>query len=157
MPRLTGGCQCGAVRFACDRLGRASICHCRMCQKAFGNLFAPLVTAHDLEWTRGAPAWFQSSARVRRGFCAACGTPLTYQYEGSPVDVAICALDDPDAAIPVIQVGMEGKRRWCDSLGALPMPDAAELTRADALFGGNISHQHPDHETAEWPPGAVTP
>jgi hypothetical protein len=33
----SGGCQCGAVRFRVDgELGRASICHCRMCQKAFG-------------------------------------------------------------------------------------------------------------------------
>ncbi len=34
---LTGGCQCGAVRFSVGRLGRASVCHCRMCQKAFGS------------------------------------------------------------------------------------------------------------------------
>ena len=73
---------------------------------------------------------------------------MTYQYDGSPVDVAICALDDPDAAVPVIQVGLEGKRHWCDDLVDLPVPDAAELAHAAALFGGNISHQHPDHETA---------
>ena len=155
--RLTGGCQCGAVRFACETLGRASICHCRMCQKAFGNLFAPLVTAPDLVWTRGAPAWFQSSARVRRGFCAACGTPLTYQYDGSPVDIAICAFDDPDVAVPVIQVGIEGKRRWCDGLAHLPVPDAAENARAAELFGGNVSHQHPDHDTTDWPERSPAP
>ncbi len=52
--RFTGGCQCGAVRFRAERLGRASICHCRMCQKAFGGFFGPLVTAYGVEWTRGA-------------------------------------------------------------------------------------------------------
>ena len=25
--RITGGCQCGAIRFAGSELGRASICH----------------------------------------------------------------------------------------------------------------------------------
>jgi hypothetical protein len=35
---ITGGCQCGAVRYRIEGdLGRASICHCRMCQKAFGG------------------------------------------------------------------------------------------------------------------------
>lgn len=58
-PPLTGGCQCGAVRFACDHLGRASICHCRMCQKAFGGYFGPLVTAMAALDTRRAQALAQ--------------------------------------------------------------------------------------------------
>ena len=41
----TGGCQCGAVRFRIKgKLGRPSICHCRMCQKQFGSFFGALVT-----------------------------------------------------------------------------------------------------------------
>jgi hypothetical protein len=53
---LSGGCQCGAVRYhATERLDNAHICHCRMCQKAFGGFFGPLVTAHDAVWTRGQP------------------------------------------------------------------------------------------------------
>ena len=40
-PVHEGGCQCGAVRFSVGRLGRGSICHCRMCQKAFGSFFGP--------------------------------------------------------------------------------------------------------------------
>ncbi|MET0640383.1 MAG: GFA family protein, partial [Hyphomicrobium sp.] len=44
----TGGCQCGAVRFRVEgELGDASVCHCRMCQKAFGSFYAPLVTISD--------------------------------------------------------------------------------------------------------------
>ena len=44
-PVLKGGCQCGAVRFTLEGApGDASICHCRMCQKAFGNFYAPLAT-----------------------------------------------------------------------------------------------------------------
>ncbi|HEY5106329.1 MAG TPA: hypothetical protein VII73_06080 [Caulobacteraceae bacterium] len=46
---LTGGCQCGAVRFAIDgALGRPGICHCRMCQKAVGGPFGSFVTAPGL-------------------------------------------------------------------------------------------------------------
>ena len=83
---ITGGCQCGAVRYRADGLGRGSICHCRMCQKAFGGFFGPLVHTRELTWTRGEPKWFRSSNKVRRGFCANCGTPLTFDY-GGPLEV----------------------------------------------------------------------
>ena len=39
----TGGCQCGAVRYAAYApLNHSHFWHCRMCQKAVGNLFAAL-------------------------------------------------------------------------------------------------------------------
>ena len=55
----SGGCQCGAVRFRVDdELGEASICHCRMCQKASGAPFASLadIPLEQFSWTRGKPA-----------------------------------------------------------------------------------------------------
>lgn len=148
----SGGCQCGAVRFRVTGFGRASICHCRMCQKAFGNAFAPLVTAKEIEWTRGEPAHFQSSNKVRRGFCSKCGTPLTYEFEGFGTEVAICTLDDPSIAPPVIQVGTEGRLPWCEAVLDLPTRTSDEDTAADALFAGMVSHQHPDRDTDEWSP-----
>ncbi|MCE3250927.1 MAG: hypothetical protein K0R41_4752, partial [Geminicoccaceae bacterium] len=37
---LTGGCQCGRVRYALyGEPMSADLCHCRMCQRALGNLF----------------------------------------------------------------------------------------------------------------------
>ena len=56
----SGGCQCGAVRFQASKLGRPSICHCRMCQKQFGSFFGAFVTADQahLTWTRGQPMLF---------------------------------------------------------------------------------------------------
>lgn len=154
---LTGGCQCGAVRFRAESLGRASICHCRMCQKALGNAFGPFVTARGLVWTRGAPKLFRSSNKVKRGFCGDCGTPLTYEPDGYPdIEIAIPTFDHPGAIAPVIQVGVEGRLPWTGMLHALPertQDEAAAMTGFYAeLFAGLESRQHPDHETAEWPP-----
>ena len=60
-PAVTGGCQCGRVRYAVTGgLGRANLCHCRMCQRATGNAFAPLVTASRVVF-EGAAARFASS------------------------------------------------------------------------------------------------
>ena len=55
-PVLTGGCQCGAVRFGVMVApSRVSICHCRMCQKATGAPFASLadINRTDFAWTKG--------------------------------------------------------------------------------------------------------
>ncbi len=147
---VTGGCQCGAVRFRIGGLGRASVCHCRMCQKAFGSFFGPLVTAHDLQWTRGAPRHFASSDKVKRGFCADCGTPLTYEY-GGPLEIAIGALDDPHKAAPVIQVNPKDKLSFVDGLAALPVRRPEDQLQAEVFKASLTSFQHPDHDTAQWP------
>jgi hypothetical protein len=148
---LTGGCQCGSVRFRAGGLGRASLCHCRMCQKAFGGIGGLLVTAKDLEWTRGAPSHFQSSDAVRRGFCADCGTPLTFEWNGE-IDVAIAAFDCPDGVEPTIQLAAESRLRCFDSLHRLPGPSDTERTRKAAYYASVVSRQHPDHDTDSWEP-----
>ena len=116
-----GGCQCGAVRFrVTDELKDPSICHCRMCQKAFGNFYAPLVSVTEagFAWTRGAPKYFQSSNHVRRGFCDNCGTPLCYEGPDG-VAIAIGALDAPERVRPVVQFGIEAKIAYVDHLHEL--------------------------------------
>ena len=151
----SGGCQCGAVRFAVDgALGRPSICHCRMCQKAFGSFFGPFVTAPGLTWTRGAPKYFQSSNRVRRGFCADCGTPLTYEMDESRPEVAIGAFDEPAAIRPVFQLSAETRLPWLDQMDALPGPTPKQETHLASFYASIRSFQHPDHDTDAWPPAS---
>ncbi len=150
---FTGGCQCGAVRFSAGWLGRATICHCRMCQKAYGSFFGPLVTGFDVKWTRGAPAWFQSSNKVKRGFCSNCGTPLAYDHGAEDsIELSIGAFDDPEVAAPVLQVNPADKLSFFDNLMSLPTRQKGESLNADMFLDGVVSHQHPDHDTAEWPP-----
>ncbi|MFO1091153.1 MAG: GFA family protein [Hyphomicrobiales bacterium] len=152
---ITGGCQCGAVRYRIEGpLGDAGFCHCRMCQKAFGSFGAPLVSApiSALTWTRGKPSEFRSSPIVARGFCANCGTPLYMLEDGWPVyELAIGSLDDPAAAAPTHVVGTESKLPWADSLPTLPGHSTADDRTPDDLKKLR-SLQHPDHDTTEWPP-----
>ncbi|VAW18552.1 Gfa-like protein, partial [hydrothermal vent metagenome] len=121
---LTGGCQCGAIRFATKLVGRPSICHCRMCQKAFGGLFGPLVTSHDGHWTRGKAKWFESSNVARRAFCPDCGTPLAYETRYG-LELAIGAFDDPAKVAPLIQVNLTDKQPFFDGLTSLPVKNDA--------------------------------
>jgi len=141
---LSGGCQCGAVRFRVERdPGRASICHCRMCQKAFAGPFGALVTVKvgDLTWTRGTPATFQSSDAIRRGFCAGCGTPLTFEWSAEQIDLAVFAFDDPSAVQPGVQLAVESRPDWMAHLAEMPVRPPMGPT------GAVVSRQHPDHDT----------
>ncbi len=146
----TGGCQCGAVRFAIrGPLGRPSICHCRMCQKQFGSFFSALVTvsAEAVEWVREAPSYFQSSVNIERGFCARCGTPLTYRHPGG-LEIAIGAFDDRSDLAPQIQVNYAARLPWVETIFEQPvLEDPDYYARQEAI----ISFQHPDHETSAWP------
>jgi hypothetical protein len=154
-PVFTGGCQCGAVRYRIDGLlGRPGICHCRMCQKAFGSWGAALVSVPvaQLTWTRGRPAEFRSSAIVARGFCAQCGTPLHMKEDGDPTyEIAIGTLDDPEKAAPIEQAGVEAELTWFKSLSGLPRQKTEDYRSPDDMAKLR-SLQHPDHDTAEWPP-----
>jgi len=148
-PVMTGGCQCGAVRYALmSEPTQASICHCRMCQKAFGSYFAPLtgVPVRDLVWTRGTPGIFKSSEAAERGFCRDCGTPLTFRYvESDRINVSIGSLDGPGRVRPEIQFGIESRLPAFETLHTLP----GERTEDDATpedLAKRRSRQHPDHD-----------
>ena len=155
--RITGGCQCGAVRYAIDGgLGKAGICHCRMCQKAFGSWGAALVSVplDHFHWTRGRPGLFRSSAVVDRGFCGQCGTPLSMQEDGDRnIEIAIGSLDDPELAPPIEQVGVESRLSWFARLPELPRHRTDEH-RTPADLKRLKSRQHPDHDTEIWPPAS---
>ena len=125
-----------------------------MCQKAFGSWGAALVTipAAQLTWPRGEPASFRSSSIVSRGFCKDCGTPLYMREDGSPVyDIAIGTLDNPNAAPPIEQAGLESKLSWFDTLATLPAHRTQDERTPEDLKK-LASFQHPDHDTDVWPP-----
>ena len=133
----TGGCQCGAVRYQLlTPPEHASICHCRMCQRACGQPFMTFarVKKENLRWTRGSPSTFQSSNIAERGFCSGCGTPLTYRrIESSTISVTIGSLDDPEPARPELQFGIEGKLSWTGELDALPVTRTDEWMRENNI------------------------
>jgi hypothetical protein len=148
-PPFAGGCQCGAVRYSLTAVPRgASLCHCRMCQKAGGAPFMAFtgVKGENLIFTRGAPAKFSSSEIAERGFCAACGTPLTYQMRGSArISVTIGSLDNPAAFGPAEQLGIEARLPWLSTIAALPQRSTGDwLASAKIHDVGN--HQHPDRD-----------
>ncbi|MDN3638832.1 GFA family protein [Simiduia curdlanivorans] len=154
---VSGGCQCGAVRYHADAmLDNAHICHCRMCQKAVGNVFAALVAApiEAFAWTRGEPSVFKSSELVERGFCHQCGTPLFYRGLNSKrINLTIGSLDQPENFAPKSQMGSEARLVWFEHLTALA-DDGVTGAGGNEQWATSIAasnRQHPDHDTDLWP------
>lgn len=156
---LFGGCQCGALRYSFNGpLGTTDVCHCRMCQKAFGSFGAVLlrVPLAQFAWARGIPSIFKSSEHVDRGFCQKCGTPM-YMYEDGDefIDVAVGTLDNPNLVGKLeSQIGIESRLHWFDTMHKLPEQLTSE-TRQPEEMTKLKSFQHPDHDTEIWPPKSV--
>ena len=99
---IRGSCLCGAVHLEIQEpLERSpEACHCSQCRKQSGSfLIAVNVrrTALRIEGTESV-AWYQSSERVQRGFCKACGSTLFWKptiegYEWTAV--AMGCIDTP--------------------------------------------------------------
>ena len=119
-PEYSGGCQCGAIRFqARGTLTDSSICHCRMCQRATGGVSIAFkgVKIANVTWER-EPDRYQSSPIAQRGFCAACGTPLTFEFlePGETMDLTVGSFDDPYRFRPTHHFSLETwHEAWLDT------------------------------------------
>ncbi len=149
-PVHTGGCQCGAVRYALYAEPLQSyLCHCRMCQKAVGNYFAAYAAMmlRDVVWTRSQPVLWKSSEEVERGFCRECGTPLSFRYVAKDeIEIALGTLDDPASVRPRLSFGAESRMPFFTELSTLP----SSTTEGDFAKTGSPlprSRQHPDDDT----------
>jgi hypothetical protein len=156
--KLTDGCQCGAVRFSCDAPPEnVHVCHCRKCQKAVGGPFAvicPVLKTHFTA-TRGAFAWFKSSALARRGFCRQCGTPMIFEYpEAMDIGVLAGCFDEQERVPPVVQYGIESRVKWFQHLTSLPGNESTYSVDPDKYLPRitKSNRQHPDRDTDDWPP-----
>ncbi len=72
-----GSCLCGAVRFeVAGELHAPDACHCSQCRKTSGHFWASTDVPSDHVTIEGEVRWYQSSEKVRRGFCPVCGSAL---------------------------------------------------------------------------------
>jgi hypothetical protein len=79
---LKGSCLCGSIRFELsENPGAPTACHCVQCRKQSGHYFASVNVSKAAVTIVGAEnlSWYASSAKVRRGFCAKCGSWLFWE------------------------------------------------------------------------------
>ena len=94
-----GSCLCGAISFEVEgELRPGDACHCVQCRRQSGHYWASTNIPRDKLTVQGMDkvTWFQSSDKVRRGFCSTCGSVL---FSDPPhldwTSVALGAFDTP--------------------------------------------------------------
>lgn len=117
-PPHTGGCLCGAVRYALNAgpLG-INACHCDDCKKLTGAANLLMLLAHSADFTHeGAVDRYRKTADSGRQLdivrCAECGVRMWHEPLSSPEYVFIAAgtLDHSDWAIPTSHIWTDGAR-----------------------------------------------
>ena len=79
---VSGSCLCRQVRWTAEAVTSMSHCHCSMCRKHHGSLFAAYATTSPdgFRWTAG-----EDQIRTllpTRPFCATCGSSLPLVLTG---------------------------------------------------------------------------
>lgn len=124
-PIIEGGCFCGAIRYRVrGKPLNSMICHCQSCRRIAAAPAVAWLTfaSSNFELMQGEPSEFRSSPPVRRTFCHACGTPLTYRHDESVqfVDVTTCSLDAPGAYPPTHHSWLSHDIAWLRFGDGLP-------------------------------------
>lgn len=121
----TGRCFCGGLQYRVTGAPRdLCYCHCRSCRHAAG---APLVAwgsfVHgNFTLLRGELVQHRASPQLSRGFCAVCGTTLTYRHDSRPteVDITLVSLDDAAGLAPACHIWVQDKLPWFNISDGLP-------------------------------------
>ncbi len=112
-----GGCSCGAIRFEAAGTPRwVAHCHCGDCRRITASAMATYAgyACDQVRFVAGEPASHHSSPGVTRRFCAACGTPVSFEGARWPdeIHLFVCAFDDPDAFAPRAHVYTAEQVSW---------------------------------------------
>ncbi len=127
----TGGCACGAIRYAVTGEPIVMLdCQCRQCQRESGSGHASHVTFQAAAVTieGEAATWDMvgdGGTRKRRAFCPACGSPVYMTFPDMPEIFIVkpASLDEPGRYKPQMVTWTAAAQPWDHVDPALPAFD----------------------------------
>lgn len=114
----TGHCLCGAIAYRVPYPFKGDIahCHCSMCRRQAASIAITWFTVPStgFEVTRGELTVYQSSDHGHRGFCGACGTPITFWSANHPtdIDVSLMSLAEDQIEPATKSIHTEARLPW---------------------------------------------
>lgn len=117
-------CLCGAVQIMVEGdIPPPDACHCSICRKVSGHYFAAADVPRDRVTIHGGEniTWFQSSEKVRRGFCSTCGSTLFFDPpQRDWIGIAMGAFNDPTETHLKMHIFTADKGDYYDITDGLP-------------------------------------
>ncbi|MGE4612593.1 MAG: GFA family protein [Paracoccaceae bacterium] len=119
-----GSCHCGAVSFEIKGdLSAPDACHCSICRKTSGHFYAATDVKRHAIAISGAESlkWYDSSEKVRRGFCSTCGSPMFFDPPHMDwIAVSMGAFDTPTNTKLHMHIFVADKGDYYDIKDGLP-------------------------------------
>jgi len=116
--------MCGAVTFTVSvPLPAPDACHCTKCRKHSGHYFVSSDIPRTAVTIEGMDrvTWFQSSEKVRRGFCSVCGSSLFFDPPHKDwIAVALGAFDTPTQTKIAKHIFVANKGDYYDLTDGIP-------------------------------------
>ncbi|WP_149587760.1 GFA family protein [Tabrizicola flagellatus] len=108
MDQVTGGCLCGALRFAArGQPWRVGLCHCMDCRKSHGALFhASAIYPETAVTITGEARHYRD-----RSFCPTCGSQV-YAHIGDEIGINLGSLDEPSRFRPTYELWTIRREDW---------------------------------------------
>jgi hypothetical protein len=98
-------------------------CHCSQCRKQSGHFWASTDVPRTYLTLRGGErlTWYRSSDKVRRGFCATCGSALFWDPIGrDKIAIAMGAFERPTGTRLDKHIFVADKGDYYDIADGLP-------------------------------------
>ncbi|SEP77320.1 Uncharacterized conserved protein [Devosia sp. YR412] len=118
-----GSCLCGAVRLSVTGdLAPPSACHCTQCRKHTGHFEAGTDVLRSALTVVGEDnvTWFHT-AKVRRGFCAICGSSLFFDAPHMDrIGINMGVFDTPTHVKLAMHIFVADKGDYYDITDGLP-------------------------------------
>ena len=122
-----GSCLCGAVKLEVEGdLSAPDACHCSQCRKWTGHYLVSGDVRRTALKIHGSDhlTWFQSSRKVRRGFCSTCGASLFFdpldKEKHNWIGVSMGAFDTPTDTKLALHIFVAEKGDYYEIMDDLP-------------------------------------
>ena|SRR3712207_5353927 len=117
---LTGGCNCGAVRYEVSELSGAGYCHCRRCQRRTGAAASPQAYAKPEHFRLVAgenhvKCWKPGDGGAKC-FCTECGSSV-FSRRPEVIGFRMGSFDEDPGVRPEMRQFLESAAPW------EPIPD----------------------------------